>query len=392
MRASLGLLCLGLGGWLVALDSVGSRIVGAILLVLGGAWLAWGRGARRWQDSVHPSESGRLVTAWADVDQGLLIVDADGRVASANPAACSLLGLDSKLAGATLVQAGLRADLVDALQAAAAGATLHVETGPVDNEDHTVGARVWPLSDGSGVAAHLQDVGGRQRLESVLVELVGEMSRELGTPVREIRARAESLIAGGLFDPRNGERIAEAISWESDRLLQVVFDLVALARLEAGQARVKGQRVEIDAIARRARSAVAPLAEQRGAEVSLDLDDDLFAHCDAAALEQILINLLDNAIRHGDAPGRVVLGARSDGRLVHIEVIDDGPGIPPSHRGLVFERFHRVDKRRSYAAGGTGLGLSIVRGLTQAMDGQVGVGAALPRGAIVWVDLPAASA
>jgi two-component system phosphate regulon sensor histidine kinase PhoR len=140
-------------------------------------------------------------------------------------------------------------------------------------------------------------------------------------------------------------------------------------------------------------------AAQRSQELDAEIELDLMVRADAKALDQILYNLVDNAIKYTPDGGRVLVRAallqdelNHDTHTVRIEVTDSGPGIPAEHRARVFERFYRVDQGRSRDMGGTGLGLAIVKHLCVAMSGRVGVRANEGTGSVFWVRLPAAEA
>src|SRR5262249_14437936 len=134
-------------------------------------------------------------------------------------------------------------------------------------------------------------------------------------------------------------------------------------------------------------SSVTIAAEQKKLTLKAEGDDALRALADARALDQVLMNLVDNAVKYTPAGGTIMVRAKVIEDGVRIEVADDGPGIEPRHRARIFERFYRVDEGRSRAMGGTGLGLAIVKHLTEAMRGQVGVDAGNPRGSVFWVEL-----
>ena len=129
-------------------------------------------------------------------------------------------------------------------------------------------------------------------------------------------------------------------------------------------------------------------AEAKALELRVEIDQELTLVADAKALDQILVNLIDNAVKYSDRPGTIWVRAMKDIKTVRLCVDDEGPGIPEQSRSRIFERFYRVDAGRSRELGGTGLGLSIVKHLTQVMGGQVGVEPRSPRGSRFWVRLP----
>jgi two-component system phosphate regulon sensor histidine kinase PhoR len=127
------------------------------------------------------------------------------------------------------------------------------------------------------------------------------------------------------------------------------------------------------------------MAERRRTEITVSVPNELDAAADPGALQQVLVNLLTNAIAHTPVGTRVVIAAAPVGPRVRLEVRDNGPGIPPAHRQRIFERFYRIDPGRSRDMGGTGLGLSIVKHLVESMGGTVGVSENRPRGSVFWV-------
>jgi len=148
--------------------------------------------------------------------------------------------------------------------------------------------------------------------------------------------------------------------------------------------------VPVRSVTEQSLSAVEPQAQARGVKVEVEVPDTIAVKADPKALDQILVNLIDNGVKYTRTDGHVWVEAREVGDAVRIEVRDDGPGIADKHRERVFERFYRADPSRSREAGGTGLGLSIVKHLVESMGGEVGVEPNAPRGSIFWLRLPRA--
>jgi two-component system phosphate regulon sensor histidine kinase PhoR len=241
----------------------------------------------------------------------------------------------------------------------------------------------------AGCVLLLEDVTTMRRLETVRRDFVANVSHELRTPVAVIRANAETLIAGAKDDPQMSTRLMDGLHRNAERLARILADLLDLSRLDAGQYRLDLSPVSVKSITEQSLSAVEPQAQKKGVTVAVNIPDAIQVKADAKALDQILVNLIDNGVKYGGA--NVTVEATDLGEAVRIEVRDDGPGIADKHRERVFERFYRADPSRSREAGGTGLGLSIVKHLVESMGGTVGVEPNAPRGSIFWLRLPKAT-
>ena len=233
-----------------------------------------------------------------------------------------------------------------------------------------------------------RDVSKLLRLEQVRQDFVANVSHELRTPVAVIRANAETLLAGAKDDPAIASKLINGLHRNAERLAALVGDLLDLSRLEAGHFRLDIAPVPVHPKVTHTVDLVEVLATSRGVTVDNKLPEDLVVQADPRALEQIFVNLIDNAIKYARANGKVELACLDEGDMVRIEVRDDGAGIPEKHRARVFERFYRADSSRSREAGGTGLGLSIVKHLVERMGGSVGVEPNTPQGSIFWLRLP----
>ena len=231
----------------------------------------------------------------------------------------------------------------------------------------------------NAMAADLAQVERQRR------ELVANVSHELRTPLGALQALLENLVDG--VEPPDPQTLRTALA-QTERLGRMVAQLLDLSELEGGG-------VPIDARP----FPVRPLLEQATRECALGDDPrvrlkvcvqpgDLHAHGDPERVHQVVSNLLDNAVRHSPAEGRVWLSAYGAGDRTRIEVADEGPGIPDDERQRVFERFHRVDAARSAGAGGSGLGLAIARWIVDAHGGWIRAERREPHGCRMVVELP----
>lgn len=217
-------------------------------------------------------------------------------------------------------------------------------------------------------------------------DLVANASHELRTPLGALRARLENLVDG--VEPADGAALADALS-QVERLGDLVEQLLDLSRLESGTVPLElSEILALDLL----EQVVADWRDEANARnvflESMSLPANLVLVVDPARMRQVLGNLVANAIRHSPEAGRVVLKARANNGRPHLEVADEGPGIPADELERVFERFYRSDRARSTDAGGAGLGLAIARWIVELHGGTISAADAHPQGCRVVVELP----
>ncbi|MCK6502789.1 ATP-binding protein [Myxococcota bacterium] len=341
------------------------------------------------------AERARLEALLSSMSEGVLALDPDCRVRLANPAATALLGLEAPPQDRPLVDVVRAPDLVAVAREALGGepdAAAEVELPG----GRTLLATARPLEDGAGCVLVLHDMTGVRRLERVRRDFVANVSHELRTPVSIIRANAESLADGALEDPAVARTFLAAIQRNAERLGATISDLLDLSRIESGRMDLRRAPTQIRPVVERAVEAVHDRAPRSDRSVAVEVPPELRFLGDPVALEHILVNLLENAVKYTREGGHIWVRARllppGEGQeaQVRVEVEDDGPGVPERHRERVFERFYRVDPGRARHQGGTGLGLAIVKNLAEHMGGSVGLDPRQPTGCVFWVRLPAA--
>ncbi|HEY8206287.1 MAG TPA: ATP-binding protein [Myxococcaceae bacterium] len=332
---------------------------------------------------------GGVLTA---MSEGVMLI-ADGRVRMMNRALRQMLLLDSSAVGKRPLEVIRRADLQAILDRARA------EKEPVLDELELPGLKprrvlVHALSldlDSPALLVVLVDVTELRRLESLRRDFVANVSHELRTPIASVRSAAETLRTAIQKDPAAALGFVEMVERNADRLNRLVEDLLDLSRIESRQYQLSTETLEIGAALDHA---VAPFAERAvRKELSLKVErgEPLLARADRRALEQVVSNLVDNAVKY--CPARAEIRARATREpsgQVRVVVEDTGPGIEARHLPRLFERFYRVDAGRSRDVGGTGLGLSIVKHLVEAMEGTVDVASTPGKGTAFSFTLPAA--
>lgn len=256
---------------------------------------------------------------------------------------------------------------------------------------YVLSVHVSPLGrELGGSSAVFFDVTELRRLEKVRKDFVANVSHELRTPITAIRGYAETLQSGAINDPVAAPKMVDIIHRQSERLSELVEDLLELSRLESRQLQLAEKPVDLFEATQRALEAVRPKARVRGTTLEVTFGPGLVVLGDQRAIEQIVLNLVDNAVKYSPPHGHVwVSAAQTDGH-VELKVRDDGPGIEARHLSRIFERFYRVDKGRSREMGGTGLGLSIVKHLSTRMKGDVRCESTPGQGSTFFVELPLA--
>ncbi|TNF32440.1 MAG: PAS domain-containing protein [Deltaproteobacteria bacterium] len=331
----------------------------------------------------------RYASVLRGMDAAVFAIDEDERITVTNPAMLELFALEVDPIGAHYLDVVPPA-VEDCVSEAQHGRAARVELELPGDERRNVVAYGSPLGEGPGVAVVCRDVTAVRHLERIRRDFVANVSHELRTPVSVIQASAETLLDGALGDPTHARNFVAAIERHASRLTRIIAGLLDLARLEAGQRGLAKERVNVRAAALRALDLVVGPADVKDISVEIALSEDLFLLADTKGVDQVLSNLLENAVKYGELHGHVAVTSTIEEGWVRVAVADDGPGIKEKHRKRVFERFYRVDKGRSREQGGTGLGLAIVKHLVLAMGGSVGVDPGEPKGCVFWLRLPLA--
>ncbi len=332
-------------------------------------------------------EEGRLVTVLDSMAEAVFVTDPSGTIAVTNQGLDALLG--AGLAGRSVVDAIDSAAIHEAVWTAMGGqpTALEVELGEKDHAI-TLAAHVAPLPDDRGVVAVLHDISDLKRADKIRRDFVANASHELRTPLTAIRGFAETLRDGAANDPDVARRFLDTILRHTTRLQRVVDDLLALSRAESSDQEFELGPTDVAAVVRDATRYLEANAQQKQIEVRLEGFDDLpVAWANEVAVDHVMVNLLDNAVKYTPSGGCVTVRASHDPSHVVVVVSDTGPGIPRSKRDRIFERFYRIDKGRARDQGGTGLGLSIVKHLVQRMNGTIEVENEPGRGATFRVTM-----
>ena len=332
-------------------------------------------------------ESQKLRTVLDGMAEGVALL-AGGRIRFANRAFVQLLDLPGEVEGRSPLEAVRRAEIGDAIATVASGAEAARRDLPLPS-GRVLQLRAAPLPDGAAVVV-LLDVTEARSLERMRREFVANASHELRTPVAAIQAVAETLVSAPFMSLTDRERFERILLAHAGRLSRLVNDLLDLSRAESAS-RPLPVPVDLAGPIASALGVVRERADARRQQLVEILAPDLpRVAADTTSVEQVRVNLLDNAVKYTPEAGRIQLRVGVDGSQVRIEVEDSGVGIAPEHLPRIFERFYRVDPARSRDQGGTGLGLAIVKHLVQSYGGEVSVSSTVGVGTIFKVTLPVA--
>jgi two-component system phosphate regulon sensor histidine kinase PhoR len=310
--------------------------------------------------------------------EGVAVVNPGERLAFANPGFASILGLDvPPVAGSSLLEVVRQTELIAAVRRVLAGeprVEAEIVTGTL--RQHYFAATVASVRAGetSGAVIVLHDITELRKLERIRRDFVANVSHEFRTPLTAIQGFSETLIGGAIDDPQNRGRFLAIILEHSRRLARLTEDLLRLSQMDAEQLELEIRAASVPQLIESCYETAQRRAAEKGLTLSLNVPSQLpEVAADNRRLQEVLQNLLDNAIQYTLPGGKIVLSAETRGEEVILTVADTGIGIPQADQPRIFERFYRVDVARSREAGGTGLGLSISKHLVEAQGGRIWV-------------------
>ena len=341
------------------------------------------------------ARAGALLEAMMNgMREGMLVVDDELRIVASNRAAREMF---SNVEGA--LETHRLSDLTrnPPIHSAFTASLDHNEQAETKVEMNGLGG---PIFDLRTVPLHLDDGNSRgamgvffnitrlERLERVRQEFLSNVSHELRTPLTAIIAFVETLEDGAMDDQPSNRRFLSIIRKNAERMHNLIDDILELSAIEAGMVRVEAEPVRLKSLVNDVLTALASRADERHVTLSNEVPFDAIVFADGHRLEQMLTNLVHNAIKFNRENGSVHV-RHERGARDRITVTDTGDGISPEHSKRIFERFYRVDRARSRQMGGTGLGLAIVKHLALAHNGEVSVESTLGEGSTFIIELPA---
>jgi two-component system phosphate regulon sensor histidine kinase PhoR len=334
------------------------------------------------------AERDRMATILSNMSDGIIVVNNDSRIILVNAAAESMLNITGGTAvERTFVEAVRDYELNEIVQRCLQ--TREQQTGTVELRPDKLflGIIVTPLEEEAGCLLLIQDLTELRRLENIRRDFVSNISHELRTPIASLKALNETLQEGAINDPTVSDNFLDKMSAETDKLAQMVEELGELSRIESGELPIQRLPFNIAEAINMAVSRLQAQAYRAGLSLSIDVPQSIPQVLgDRDRVEQVLLNLLHNAIKFTPSGGAVSISADPNDKVVRVSISDTGVGIADDDLPRVFERFYKADKARS--GGGTGLGLAIAKHIIEAHGGVITVDSVEGKGTTFTFTLP----
>jgi len=340
-------------------------------------------------------EKSKIEAILSYMADGVVAVNTDGEIIHINPTAVKMLEVSPQAVGKKFAEVfkdvfgGI--DFKELMSGDGYSATEHsIKRGEMVLRAHFASFKSQN-GETSGVVIVLRDVTEQEKLERMRKEFVANVSHEIKTPLTTIKSYVETLQEGALNEPEIAKKFLNVIQNETDRMARLVKDLLELSRLDYQKTRWKKEIISLNSIVEDVISKLDVKIREKELKVSLKLHrDGARVLGDKDRLEQVVLNIVGNAVKYTGSGGNIDIKTAEEKDLVVFEVKDNGIGIPQEDLPRIFERFYRVDKARSRELGGTGLGLSIAKQIVEAHQGNITVNSREGEGTVVVITLPRA--
>jgi two-component system phosphate regulon sensor histidine kinase PhoR len=337
------------------------------------------------------NERDRMATILSNIDDAIFMVDGDSRVTAMNQAAEKIFQTQTnKAMGHTFIGVVRDHEINGILQRCLS--SRRQQTGAVElkPQKRSLAVIATPLPGDGGCLMHIQDLTELRRLEMVRRDFISNISHELRTPIASVKALAETLSEGAIEDPTVAKDFLNRINIEMDKLAQMVQELAELSHIESGEAPLNKRRFNIADAIGHVVDRLRAQADRAGLNFDFAIPSDLpEVMADEARVEQVLVNLIHNAIKFTPSGGKISISAKARDADILVSVADTGPGISPDDLPRIFERFYKADKSRT--SKGTGLGLAIAKHIIEAHGGKIWADSVERKGSTFSFTLPLAS-
>lgn len=342
-------------------------------------------------------ERNKIQAILASMTDGVIAIDARGNILLINPAVERMFNITYEQSlGKGVIEVVRNYELEKLLHSTLESGEIVTQEMQIQAPDSkTFRVSIAPLTSETGLVGAvtvMRDITALIQVEKMKTDFVANVSHELRTPLTSIKGFVETLLDGALADPDTATHFLEIINEETNRLNRLITDLLSLSKIEDERLEIKKKPVNLDKLIANAVSILSPQAVEKGIEISVHITDSLpTVECDKDMIGQLLINLIDNAVKYTPHGGAINISAGPSDKGIRVSVQDTGIGIPRESIPRLFERFYRVDKARSREIGGTGLGLAIVKHILEVHHGSIEVQSKIGQGSIFAFYLPSRS-
>lgn len=327
----------------------------------------------------------RVEAILKSMESGVIAVDKNYNVLLINPYAQKIFNINRDVIGENVLYILKDEELINIIKERSED---YVEKEIYNPNERIIRIRTADIINGSeviGIVAVIQDITDIRKLENMRSQFVANVSHELKTPLTSIKGFAETL--KDVDDAATRDKFLDIINEEAERLTRLINDILILSDLENIKDGVF-EPINVKTSIENITDMIKKSADDKNIKLEYSIDKNIFVYGNKDRFKQMLLNLVDNAVKYTDNGGSVGVSARENKKNCIIEVTDNGIGIDKKHLGRLFERFYRVDKARSRARGGTGLGLAIVKHIVLSMDGSISVESEVSKGSKFIVKLP----
>jgi two-component system phosphate regulon sensor histidine kinase PhoR len=324
--------------------------------------------------------------------EGVIVVGEDTRIVASNGAAYNAFArnngtLEEKRLSEVVRDLSLHEAFRKALEEGKAS-DIELEIPGIEKLKYDVHIAPIEFDKSKGAIGVFYDITQIERLERVRQEFLSNISHELRTPLTSILAFVETLEDGAIKDEENNQRFLKVIRKNAQRMHRLIDDILELSIIESGKITLELKRINLNTLIEEVFTNLSSKSRERRIKLKNEVPRDAFVFADAVRLEQMLTNLIDNAVKFNAEKGTVIVGFEEKNEKNIIFISDTGEGISSEHLQRIFERFYRTDRARSREIGGTGLGLAIVKHLARIHGGEVSVASALGKGSTFSIELP----
>ncbi len=322
------------------------------------------------------------------MSDGIIVVEPDKKISMVNGAACNIFGFEEESTpGRTLIAAVMDYEIENLLEQCVQSGKEHAAVVKSGLGRRLLRVVAGPMPNLASYLILIQDLTALKQSEAEMHDFMVNISHELRTPIASIKALAQTLSEGALSDKEVADSFLEKIDVETDRLTQMLQEIGDLSRIEAGAAVIRKSLFSVEDLLNNAVNRLKAQASRSGAALKAEIPADLpWLRADREKLEQVLANLIHNAIKFTPSKGNITVSARTEGDHILFSVSDSGIGIAAADLPRIFERFYKADKARS--GSGSGLGLAIARQLVELHHGKIWAESSEGRGSTFYFSIP----